>query len=65
MARIGDILGIRKRIKELEALAPEFAPFLGEIHKLAKDLKIVKIQEFIAQFMEKEEQHAKRPNSGR
>lgn len=52
LAKIGDILELRERLTQLENRDPLLKPFVTEIQKFAKYLKMSKIQTFLAQFME-------------
>ena len=52
LARIGDIMEIRKRIEEIDKLDPKFKPFTAKLQGLAKIFKISEIQQFIQSYLE-------------
>jgi len=51
LAIIGDIMGLRDRIEELAQGAPPYTLFLARLRKLAKDLRISAIQDFLRQYL--------------
>jgi len=52
LAMIGDIMGIREVIWEIEALDPKFKPFAAKTRELAKALKVSEIQRFVKQYLD-------------
>jgi len=55
LALMGDIMGIRARIEEIDKLDPKFASFAAKACKLAKELKLLEIQQFLKQYVEEEQ----------
>jgi hypothetical protein len=55
LAMIGDILAIQERVKILEASDQMFRPFIAKLSRFAEELRMNEIQNFLQQFMEKEE----------
>ena len=53
LAIIGDIIGIRERIQELENENHQFAVFITKIRQFTNELNIVAIQQFLKQYMER------------
>jgi PAS domain S-box-containing protein len=51
LALIGDIMGLSDRIEELAQGAPPYTLFLARLRKLAKDLRISAIQDFLRQYL--------------
>jgi PAS domain S-box-containing protein len=52
LALIGDILEIRARAEAIDKLDPQYAPFAAKVRKLAKDLQLLEIQQFLKQYVE-------------
>ncbi len=48
---IGDIMNIQKQIEEINALAPQYAPFAEKLSPLARDMNISAIERFIESFL--------------
>ena len=47
----GDIFEVRERIEEIDRNNPELRPFIAEARKLAKELKVLEIQQFLEQYL--------------
>ena len=54
LAIIGDIMGIREHIQNIETLDPQYTPFVEQIRQLAQNLHIVAIQQFLKFYIEGE-----------
>jgi len=55
LAMIGDIMGIREVIQEIEELDPKYAPFAIKVRNLAKAMKVSEIQRIIKQYLEEKQ----------
>jgi hypothetical protein len=52
LARIGDIINIKKRIDYIEQLDEKFIPFVAEVRRLVKGFEINTLKAFIQPYME-------------
>jgi CheY-like chemotaxis protein len=51
LVRIGDLMGLWEQLQELVARDPQLAPFGAKISRLADELQINEIEQFIQQYM--------------
>ncbi len=51
LALIGDVIALQEKATKLEQLEEKFKPFAAELHQLAKNFQVKKLQEFIKQYM--------------
>ncbi len=52
LARIGDIFTLQNRIEEFDTLDPSYSPFMTKARYLAKELKLLEIQQFFKQYLD-------------
>ncbi len=55
MTVVGDIIGIREQMKEIEALGLQFTPFITQFKPLVKAMKMDETEKLIRQYLEGEE----------
>ncbi|MDY0095032.1 MAG: MASE3 domain-containing protein [Candidatus Vecturithrix sp.] len=51
LALIGDVMGIRARLQELQQNAPQCKAFIAQIQHFAKDLRLLEIQQFLQRLL--------------
>ncbi len=51
LALIGDVMGIRARLQELQQNAPQCKAFITQIQHFAKDLRLLEIQQFLQRLL--------------
>lgn len=51
LALIGDVMGIRARLQELQQTAPHCEAFLAQVQHFAKDFRLFEMQRFLQRFL--------------
>lgn len=51
LALIGDVMGIRTQLQELQQKKPQYAPFITRVQHFAKELHLVEMQRFLQRFL--------------
>lgn len=56
LALIGDVMGIRNHLQDLQRRAPKYAPFITRLQHFAKNLHILEMQRFLQHYLDMHEE---------